>query len=786
MEKMLLMRRLLDRGVAEIHQHASAGLDFPLLWAGALAALASPTLTGDAMVGPGTPIEGATLLRWLLVAAVGRIVLAEFLLRRELPDGAASLHDFLTRLCRPRGARFQDRWTLQRAFAALVLDPKGEPPPFTSLRSLYARWHPTGARMADHPPTALAQVWRGCDPIAVRLRLGTPFAGERWLVRHGLAYLEACERAGRPDPWFTAAFWQIVRLRCIYYRHIVQRPLTSGLQWFLRFYSHFSPLAAPLSQVRPEAAFRVEVGSVGDSERIAALELRVSGGETAVEIGEQLRTIVRSWGHVLGRFGAGDCPELGVIAHFTKERDSHRSWTDGTPQAYGAGTHAEPQGRFDPGRAAPTCHEVRFGEYLASRAHNARALAELLHAVPSALWLMRGIDVASDELAVPTWALVPLYRYVRQEAAYAAMLPGAQGAPPLRTTAHVGEDFRHLMEGLRRIFEAARYLLAANGGRIGHATALGFEPRAWAGSVGALLMPMEERLWDLIFEWRLYAGFEVPAEFVAHAPAGRQAYLAVHIRELVQEICGCDDGGRTWEASDLAQLHHDLHELMAGETRAVLRPDELSVARGLRRVWADERWASPRRAARIQRYLGDRCVFRRGQQLVDVTLNEAEIAALEAVQQAVRRGIAARGIVVEVNPTSNLLIGDLLDLRNHPILRLFPVEPEEGPPPVQIAIGSDDPITFNTSLLREYALLYQAARAAGYSDRTVQDWLDRVRQTSMDARFSLAWRPDAPTRARRLRDDLDRFLQAPGARLVRRARRRAAIDAGGAACASPA
>src|SRR5262249_29600804 len=145
--------------------------------------------------------------------------------------------------------------------------------------------------------------------------------------------------------------------------------------------------------------------------------------------------------------------------------------------------------------------EVRFGEYLERRRENARALAELLCAVPTALWLLRGIDVANDELAVPTWVLVPLYRYVRQEAAYASILsglePGAgEPVPTVRTTAHVGEDFRHLMEGLRRVFETVRYLLAGTGSRIGHATALGFDPRTWAESVGGLLMPKEERLWD--------------------------------------------------------------------------------------------------------------------------------------------------------------------------------------------------------------------------------------------------------------------------------------------------
>jgi hypothetical protein len=773
MEKTLLIRRLLDRGVADIHQHVSAGLDFPLLWAGAMAALAAPKLAATAMVGPGMPMEGDELLRWMLVAAIARMVLTEFLLERERSARHPKLHDLLRALCRPRGARFEDAWTLKRAFEALVLHPS-EPPEFEPLHHLYTELHPYGARLSTAPPGSLKDVWRWCDPVAARLDLATPSAGERWLVRHGLAYLERGERRDDEDPWFAGAFWQVLRLRCLYYRHIVQRPLTAGLQWFVRYQNHIGQLSGPLERVQAEAAFRVAMRSAAPSDKIQALEIRLATGESTAAVAARLRTVTASWQNVLAGFGGTDCPELGVIVHFIKERDPDRLWPGGTPRAFGASTHAQPSGRnyvpHGPHRSVIQNDEVRFGNFLAQRRRNASALAELLCAVPSALWLLRGIDVANDELATPTWVLVPLYAYMRQEAAYASTLPGAGGVPPLRTTAHVGEDFRHLLEGLRRIFEAVRYLLAGNGGRLGHATALGFEPRTWAESVGSVLMPREERLWDLVFEWRLYAGFEVPAEFIAQAPPGRQAYLALHIHELLADICDYDEKTRrSWDLSEIAQLHHDLHRFMTDMPHGALHPEDISVTRELHRALDDPRWIRSGRAGHLERYLCDAALYRRGQELVEVTLDEAEISALSAVQDALRRGIAARGIAVEVNPTSNLLIGDLLDLRNHPILRLFPIEPDKGPPPVQIAIGSDDPVTFNTSLLREYALLYQAARAAGYSDRTVQDWLDRVRQTSMDARFTLAWCPDARVRAQQLIDDLDWYLQKPNACPRRRA-----------------
>jgi adenosine deaminase len=138
------------------------------------------------------------------------------------------------------------------------------------------------------------------------------------------------------------------------------------------------------------------------------------------------------------------------------------------------------------------------------------------------------------------------------------------------------------------------------------------------------------------------------------------------------------------------------------------------------------------------------------------------------VQNALRGGIAQSGIVVEVNPSSNLFIGDLLDLRNHPILRLFPPVPEpDGPPPVAIALGSDDPLTFSTQLLKEYTLLHQTARAAGYSERVVQEWLESIRQTGMDARFTRAWRPSAKEKVKVLIRDLSEYLHVPDNEVTR-------------------
>jgi hypothetical protein len=353
----------------------------------------------------------------------------------------------------------------------------------------------------------------------------------------------------------------------------------------------------------------------------------------------------------------------------TGETSQKMRWASGYPPAFGSETHGEPH-PLDTIRLGG-----RYADYFVEQSTRAQAIVDLLDAVPTALWLVRGLDVASDELSVPTWVLVPLYRYVLWRSASAAATRSSEALPPLRLTAHVGEDFRHLMEGLRRVYECIQYVLKRSGGRLGHATALGVEPRLWAESVGSVMMPAEERLWDLVFEWRLYSHYRVPVELRAPAPPERVLRVEKDIHDLSERVFM-----RPCEPSELAEAHHVLHQLWCppvavGEI-AGLGLD--AFARALRRLDWDRVRSRRRVHAILEGYRENEAVFRRGQQLVDVTLDESEIAALQVAQDALRRCAGALGIVVEVNPSSNLLIGNLLDLRNHPILRLFPPEPQEG------------------------------------------------------------------------------------------------------------
>lgn len=86
--------------------------------------------------------------------------------------------------------------------------------------------------------------------------------------------------------------------------------------------------------------------------------------------------------------------------------------------------------------------------------------------------LIVGFDSAANELHASPETFSPIFRKL-------AFL-GYKNF-----TYHAGEDFVHILSGLRMVYEAVDFLEMKSGNRIGHATALGIEPKLW-----------EQRLYD--------------------------------------------------------------------------------------------------------------------------------------------------------------------------------------------------------------------------------------------------------------------------------------------------
>jgi hypothetical protein len=124
-----------------------------------------------------------------------------------------------------------------------------------------------------------------------------------------------------------------------------------------------------------------------------------------------------------------------------------------------------------------------------------------------------GIDAASLELAAPPEVFAPAFRFLREypiemRRRYTTKetfgkyeeISSLVKNRRLGMTYHVGEDFRHILSGLRAIHEVIEFLKPHPGDRLGHAIALGLSPEVWAAQAGyQAVIHMQEWLDNLVW-----------------------------------------------------------------------------------------------------------------------------------------------------------------------------------------------------------------------------------------------------------------------------------------------
>jgi len=776
----VIQQMLRDRGFAEIHLHLGASPDFSLVWAALMHGLINNEGKHSDFVSPGACFKhGRDLGSWILYAAVVRLCLAEWLFHSSSSSESAS--DLLEFACARPGRRLHvvECSRLATLFSELrrgkwVESPRsrlGTAPQehlakrFAQNRALYRRLigppdltrdRQTERRSlrALRNPESRYDVYAN-DPLArvVGWHPTEAVSPETLFVVKALHHIRQNIEQDNKGSDFAALFWQVIRIRCLLYRHVVQRPLTPGLQWFVRFFSRIKPLRKNISEsVLASTAARISGKDTG----LRSLEVRLGTEESISDCLKKVRDVEKAT-HLMDTYAGWRSTQLlnkersnaaneeshearklevGALFHFSRKRGG--GWVRGSLNAYGL-DHSYP-GTFRPRTGSKHIQDTgnptgfRFARFYSEQRRHAQALVSVFQKYPQALRTVRGVDLCTDEAGVPVWVMAPLVRWVRdagREAAIQLRRRGEFRIPPLRTSFHAGEDFVHLLTGLRRLDDTVSYLRLEEGDRLGHALSLGIDPSGWCSRVGRVVQTSEERLFDLVWEWSCYSkhGISVASQ--------RLAYVRTEIVGLARVIFG-----RSYAPEDLMNFVDRLHNEQ--DLRDEGFPDKPTLrAHNLQQAeQAKKEGKEPESDERglLRAYLCDEKVWRRGRipTTIDLRNTKHEQAALTELQDGLRRKVGRLCLTIEVNPSSNLLIGDLGNFSGHPLWRLRPIVPEDDVAPLSVCIGSDDPLTFATTLPHEYQLLFDALILMGRSHDEAMRWIDEARNAGMQSRFTLS------------------------------------------------
>jgi len=318
--------------------------------------------------------------------------------------------------------------------------------------------------------------------------------------------------------------------------------------------------------------------------------------------------------------------------------------------------------------------------------------------------------------------------------------------PRLRATFHVGEDFLDIVDGLRAIDEAVKFLGLGEGDRIGHALALGVDVDDYYLFKHKLLLLPKQNVLDN-YSWMLSR----IAKYGMNEFMALQAVLLHEFRILFQNVyedtkLECDPIAY-YQAWSLRGDDPDLY--ITG--KYPVNDINLSEYDCFRRCnYPNKEIRNSKHVlALLVAYQYNASVKKKGTEIIEFKVKDEYIKAVNIIQKRMQQEVAQKHIAIECNPSSNVLIGTFKRYDKHPIVNFYNLglTSESNAlnkcPQLMVSINTDDQGVFNTYLENEYAFMAKALEKAKdkdgnliYNNSMIHDWLERVRQMGIEMSFN--------------------------------------------------
>lgn len=366
---------------------------------------------------------------------------------------------------------------------------------------------------------------------------------------------------------------------------------------------------------------------------------------------------------------------------------------------------------------------------------------------------MRGIDASASEVGCRPEVFAPVFRYlsgVQQK--WNTRLDTLLPSSPMRISKayHAGEDFLDIADGLRAIDEAVSFLALGPESRIGHALAMGTAPEAhYRLKNYEIATTKQDRLDDLV--WILYRAKELGVQIEGRL----ESELRNEAYQLFRELYGAEADHRKWNCG-LIDYYRSM-KLRGDDPSAYNLHMEVQSLLGT----ADEfeHYLLDDSNPALIEYRKEHCVsglyYRYhygaaegifGQETIICRISRAYVKLMRQIQDAMQQYLAERRIVIECNPSSNVLIGTFKSYDCHPVFRFNSRKLGPGQAidcaALHVCVNTDDLGVFDTSLEFEYALIGQALLAQRddsqqpkYNARDVMEYLNDFREMGLLAVF---------------------------------------------------
>ncbi|MCC7494122.1 MAG: hypothetical protein IT204_17315 [Fimbriimonadaceae bacterium] len=634
-------------------------------------------LDGHVHLGAGAPPNGLT---W---AAIQRAELRDLPARRSAAEarwvvGGEQLQLDVLLVAARWGFQTLERAAMEGCAVDIVIKRDRA---FAALgSSLDAYWEVLiAAAQTDPANCGKSPAWRRVYRFAQRVRRGSlPPDGERCFRERVGAALHAWFQS---HPWpaeancHTVLLTQVLRIIGVIYRGLVALPDTQSFDLFDAHFAAWRKVKKHAEADLVQAALRWMAARPA----IRGVEWRVGPEKTVDQLRTEFRSKVKSCEAYLHDRDADGNPARFLTARFAIHllREPDRRPRRG---AYVHPVHLRFEGLWQQARAV--------GQFLAKRPNLTR-------------WVGT-VDIAGNERSLANWVMALL---VNRTWTYYYSLCGP-AAPRLSFICHAGEGFDTQLQGLRRLDELTQRVcfdgVRLHPQRVGHALALSHRP-----CDTAVRVDRQELVDDLVWLW------------ARAREALSQRCLAQLEDRLAAEASDPNGDGRSpqtlWQAYQL-------------------RYEPTALARVGLLAEAPRHW-------RLRRHVHapdnlptecDRLLARYLTRPLAGTVPLSELPwlpeATAAAREVLLRDLAQLDLTVEVCPTSNLRIGAMRSLQEHPVFDWSPPHSSA----LRFTVNTDDPSLFDSAVDEEYEALLQAALARGQTYPEAREWLQRSAAAAAD------------------------------------------------------
>jgi len=376
--------------------------------------------------------------------------------------------------------------------------------------------------------------------------------------------------------------------------------------------------------------------------------------------------------------------------------------------------------------------------------------------------LITSIDVAGDENKTPPEVFAPIIKYLRRDIKkqdsfmtdyihYQRDGHNFMEHHKLRISIHAGEDFNHIVTGMRKVHESVKFYHMGERDRLGHTLAIGLNPKEWCELNGDIFVTIQEYFDNLV--WLYHQANEVQPYY------NYATKLMFKYEKLIKELCDkiygknftLDDLYKAWKLREYCPIEmfnsddfKRADEYISAITFDFEKKNGYEIAKTINKLYHTNTDVKKR---------GDTVIkieyTNLEHNLYKYRITDEDLELIEAIQDRLIQKFCNKGIIIETNPSSNIYIAHIHSYKNHPIFRWNPIEDKDlfekeiqkpkfnrfgiRTSRMKVCINTDDPAIMPTTLRNEFELIERTAfKNHSNNIEYIKEWSEKIRKLGVE------------------------------------------------------